>query len=481
MKWFEVDKEGLAKILARRGKQFVVNELVQNAWDEDKVTEVQISIRALRLGRAEVIVTDDSPEGFKDLTHAFTLFAESSKKGDVSKRGRFNLGEKLVLALCDKAIIETTKRTVCFDNHGRREASSNRESGTSFMGIIKMTKSEINQCLVAARNLIPPTHIRTTINGEELKRPPYEGSIGKVALPTEVTDTEGNLRPTERQTEIEIFDPAPYAEEGWLYEMGVPVVATGDRWHINVMQKVPLNIDRDNVTPAYLGRVRAIVAEKMCNQLTREDANSTWVKDAVQRHGGHMSEHLLNNVATLRFGENRVSYDPSDREANSIAASKGFVVVHGSQMSKTEWAAMRRVGALLPAGKVTPSPKPFTPGGDPLQLINEREYTDDQFWFVSYAQALADRLMNVYLKVNLTNDPKWAFDGAYEQGGKLTVNVASVDVSGGLDLINEFLIHEFGHEYSDDHLSDHYHRALCRLGGRLSELALKQPELFKRT
>jgi 3-(3-hydroxy-phenyl)propionate hydroxylase len=31
-----------------------------------------------------------------DLTHAFTLFAESAKKGDAEKRGRFNLGEKLV-------------------------------------------------------------------------------------------------------------------------------------------------------------------------------------------------------------------------------------------------------------------------------------------------------------------------------------------------------------------------------------------------
>jgi len=32
---FEVDKKGLAKILARRGIEFVVLELVQNALDEE--------------------------------------------------------------------------------------------------------------------------------------------------------------------------------------------------------------------------------------------------------------------------------------------------------------------------------------------------------------------------------------------------------------------------------------------------------------
>ncbi|MEO0249679.1 MAG: hypothetical protein ABIN58_09140 [candidate division WOR-3 bacterium] len=31
--WFDVDKEGLAKVLARRGKGFVVTELIQNAYD----------------------------------------------------------------------------------------------------------------------------------------------------------------------------------------------------------------------------------------------------------------------------------------------------------------------------------------------------------------------------------------------------------------------------------------------------------------
>ncbi len=38
--WFTVDRVGLAKKLARKPKQFVVVELMQNAWDAPGVTEV---------------------------------------------------------------------------------------------------------------------------------------------------------------------------------------------------------------------------------------------------------------------------------------------------------------------------------------------------------------------------------------------------------------------------------------------------------
>jgi hypothetical protein len=43
---------------------------------------------------------------------------------------------------------------------------------------------------------------------------------------------------------------------------------------------------------------------------------------------------------------------------------------------------------------------------------------------------------------------------------------------------NWLLIHEFGHQYSADHLSEGYHEALCRLGAGLKKLALEKPEAF---
>lgn len=68
--WFEVSREGLRELQAGKPKDFVVRELIQNAWDED------ISICCLNTthqngGVAEIRIEDDSPEGFRDLSHAF--------------------------------------------------------------------------------------------------------------------------------------------------------------------------------------------------------------------------------------------------------------------------------------------------------------------------------------------------------------------------------------------------------------------------
>ena len=101
--WFTVDKDGLAKVLGRRGKAFAVLELIQNAWDAPGTTRVEVTLQPAPQARALLAVEDNSPDGFSDLTHAYTLFKESPKKADPAKRGRFDVGEKLVLAICDWA------------------------------------------------------------------------------------------------------------------------------------------------------------------------------------------------------------------------------------------------------------------------------------------------------------------------------------------------------------------------------------------
>jgi hypothetical protein len=52
MKWFEVDKTGLSKILERRGKSFILLELLQNAWDTN-TTKVDVNCPALKGGACD--------------------------------------------------------------------------------------------------------------------------------------------------------------------------------------------------------------------------------------------------------------------------------------------------------------------------------------------------------------------------------------------------------------------------------------------
>jgi hypothetical protein len=480
--WFEVDKAGLGKLLEKRGKAFALFELIQNAWDENtKRVNVRLEPVPGVRGFVEVYVEDDNPEGFKDLSHAFTLFAESTKKGDPEKRGRFNLGEKLVLALCERATITSTKGQVVFDKQGRRTTRQKRPAGTEFYGYMHMTRPELEEVLRQLRTIITPMGIETFVNGEQLNIPsPVQMGI-KATLPTDVADEEGFLRKRVRETTIDLWMPRSW-ETGWLYEMGIPVVETGDKYHVNIQQKVPLNMDRDNVTPAYLQQVRTAVLNATFDLLKSEDANAPWVRNAVADKSAEAEATL--KVMSLRFGDKRVIFDPSDPEANKLAVSKGYTVIHGGMLSGGEWENVKSAGAALPAGQVTPSPKPYSPDGQELNVIEEKDWTPGMRLIAEYAQDLGQELLGMRPSVLIANNITWPVGATFGPSGQLTLNLGRLGHkwfdSGIIPEVNQLLIHEFGHFYSLDHLSSEYHEALCELGARLTALALANPEFFRR-
>ncbi len=469
-KWFSVDKEGLAKVLGRKGKEFAVLELIQNAWDAVGVTEVSVRIEPVRgvAGRALLEVTDDSPEGFADLTHAYTLFAESAKKGDPLKRGRFNLGEKLVLAISDTVQIATTTGTLIFDARGRTERRVTREKGSQVTCRLRMNAKEVAQTIEWTRKLIPPASIRTTVNGETLPaRQPI--AVIPARLKTEKTNAAGYLCRVERKTEIRIYEVAA-GETATLYEMGIPVMETGDRWHCDVAQKIPLTIDREAVAPSFLRDVRLAVFNHLHQKLSPEDMNNAWVEEVIGETD--CESEAVQTYLERKFTAKRVAFDPSDPEANKLAVSKGYVVVTGNMMSGGAWKNAKSAGAILPAGQVTPSPKPYSPDGRPLNLI--RELTHGMKQVEAYARFLAREILKAEISVTFASEPQWPYLATYGPG-RLVFNVGRLgrqwfDLPGNRRAIHRLLIHEFGHHFSTDHLSEEYHEALCRIGAELAEL-----------
>ena len=474
--WFAVDKKGLAKLMAGRPKAFVLYELLQNAWDQ-KVTKVNVTLTPINgVPMTEITVEDNDPEGFADLAHAYTLFAESEKKADAKKRGRFNIGEKLVLALAREATVETRSGGVWFDRTGRHEVRSKRVSGSRITVTIPMTRAEHQELMDAVQRVIVPAKIKTTINGEVI---PSRTPVAKfeAALPTLIADEEGVMKSATRKTAVRVYEPVAN-EVATLYEMGIPVVETGDRFHVDVQQKVPLNMDRDNVTPAYLRAIRVAVLNATHDRITEEDAAKTWVKEACS--DDRVDDAAVRRTLGLRFGEDAVAYDPSDPEANKRSASEGRQVIYGGNLSGREWENARRAGVLPPAGKVTPSEKPFSAEGRPLNIIPESDWTEEMQRFAYFAKTMGRELLDATPRVDFVRDLGWRFGAVYGQG-VLTVNLSKLGraffdgMEGQLDL----LIHEYGHHYCGDHLSDDFHRALTKLGARMTMLALKKPECFQ--
>ncbi len=479
--WFDVDKAGLSRQAEQQSKGRLIGELVQNALDEAGVTHIAVTLAPVP-GRplANLTVEDDSPEGFKDLSHAYTLFADSYKRANPEQRGQFNLGEKMVLAVCESASISTTKGTVTFDpDQGRVEKPrQKRERGSVFQGRIILTREEFAEVADYLRSLLLPENVVVTFNGDRLlPRTPIR--TFEASLETLVADDQGVMRPRVRKTQVSIYEPLP-GEVPSLYEMGLPVVETGDRWHVNVGQKAPLNRDRDNVKPAYLQAVRVAVLNAAHDLLTtEEDATAGWVKLAGA--DPRCTDLAIKHLIRLRFGEKVAAPDPSDTEAMKRFVAQGGTIVAG--LSKGEWANVKRAGAVPPAGQICPTAKPYSadPNADSVNMIPEEKWTDGMRNVAAYARFLARELMGVELVVSVVHTTNH-FAAAYGSG-RLDFNLLRLGHrwfgQGASEEVDALLIHELAHEYSGDHLSSDYHEALCKLGAGLKKLALERPEAMR--
>jgi hypothetical protein len=101
---------------------------------------------------------------------------------------------------------------------------------------------------------------------------------------------------------------------------------------------------------------------------------------------------------------------------------------------------------------------------------------------VEYARCLGKELMGIEITVKVVRTDN-NFLAAYGRG-ELDLNVKRLGPKwfdqGASEKVDKLLIHEFGHQYSGDHLSEDYHEALCLLGARMKRLALDKPDDLRR-
>ena len=81
MQWFEINVKGLANIIKREGLPAIGRELIQNAFDVPKATQVKIRVSRDSDTRIITIECVDNGSGFEKLADAWTLFNPSIKAG----------------------------------------------------------------------------------------------------------------------------------------------------------------------------------------------------------------------------------------------------------------------------------------------------------------------------------------------------------------------------------------------------------------
>ena len=117
-----------------------------------------------------------------------------------------------------------------------------------------------------------------------------------------------------------------------------------------------------------------------------------------------------------------------------------------------------------------------------MKVVPESEWFEGMGNIAAYTVFLAKELMGVGLAVRVV-DTTNKFAACYGRGW-LAFNVHGLGRKwfdhGAAEEVDRLLIHEFGHQYSSDHLSSEYHESLCRLGAGLKWLALEKPEMLRK-
>lgn len=482
--WFEVSRDGLLKILSRRGKAWALNELLQNAWDTD-ATEVIVTFEPVaNTPKVWIAVEDNSSTGYKDLSHAFTMFADSAKKGDATKRGRFNIGCKFALAICSQATITSMNGSVVFDEKGRHSSKVACPRGSRFRGLASLTRAEFDEILEQTKLLIPPTGVKTIItvialDGKEedhvlAQREPT--LVIEETLPTEIADAEGALRRTARKTAVQLFHADGQA---FLYELGIPVTPIEGPWHANVMQKVPLTIERDAAPPGYLVKLQTAILNATADQLQPDQFTAPWVAEAVESKD--IAPAVLDRYLGAKYGEKRLANDPNNQEGMRRAVAAGFTIVHGRSESGETWKRIREhkladsVTALFPPPTSSSNYTTVELKDLPENYLSAMDYARKLIWKLLGIQTVTIRVIDGGTNINTL--------ATWQRGEvpTLTLNRTLLGkgffAKGPTIKVNELLIHEMAHQ-SGDHLEEKFDDAMAYLGAKMTDLALREPRFF---
>ena len=333
---FTVDTAGLKELLGEQPLWRHSVELATNVFDEylgysdrRRPTVCEIKVYRDQKNRSTwVQVSDDGP-GFEKIEDVFTFFGSTSKRKTATVSGRFNSGEKQLLALATEWTVDTAGKLIKFDG-SKRSNKKSKNSGTTIKARIVCTRDQETEIIEGFKSLIAPMGLRFTVNGNEVIRSHYD-YFTHVTLPTVILN-EGSMTRTYRRTAVEVYK----SETPQLYELGIPVceIGKGFRYSLNILQKVPVSMNRDNVSATFMDIAIGRVLESLTLDghilLNENDEGEEFTKGAFNK----IKDVDALSILTKQLFGNMVVRWSSSPEANLLAERQGFKILPRNTFSK---------------------------------------------------------------------------------------------------------------------------------------------------
>ncbi len=464
---FEVSTEGMRELQSGREPWQLAKELVANAWDET-ATKCEVTIKSITSRQAVLTVYDDGG-GFSKIEDAWTLMGHTSKRGDPTVRGRFNIGEKEILSVATEASIFTSGKIIRFPKTGGRQVRTdpNPIKGTKIVCKLPWGYKQVNTVTNKLSEMLTPKGFEYIVNGKTI--PYYEpDDITEAILETVLQKSPLEpVRSTFRRASIEIYNNG--SDKGMLFEMGIPIQKIACPFKVNVMQKVPMPPNRDVVKDSYLEDIYAAVLNCKIDDIA--EFSDSWIRMAIE--SGDTNSEVIKSVMSKRYGD-KVMLWSTNTIANERAMEHGFEIIHGKTLSEPERKAFEKIGLQHTSDVFAPMPEAG-------ETIPYEQWTDGMKKTGRYAQYLGKKLLSREIGIQMYI-LKGDIANATWCNGVISFNVNNLGKS-FFDKITprttSLILHELAHQRGNGH--DHlYLDSLKELAGEAVHLAInKSYEFFE--
>lgn len=478
MSAFEVDERAFRAHNLQRPPGHLVRELIQNAFDEEGATLLDVRLWRNDYKTTFVQVADDVPRGIEDPSKIWTIFA-SGKKETPTKRGRMGRGLKEMIAVSRTSKIATVSKTVTFewqrDRFKRSNKKGTRSQGTEIIcDIPSWSKEALEETVQYLRLFVPPDHINFTVNKEHVPKK-VEVDRFEASLPTVFIENETMVQRV-RKTEIRLYEVGSGGAP-WIYEMGIPIEPIKDEgfpYHIDIQQRVPLKPERDVVPRSYLKQVFALVANRRIETLDREQVSKLWLEEAVASPA--FDKAVAGGIyVRKRFGDRVVRANPMDPDNNVRAVQEGLPLV--DLRGQTEG-----VRDLLRVHAPTVT-ETFKPNYGDSETVDPKDWSANQKEFASFLHWLGDKMEIGHFTVRIYRMDRDRHCASWDQSQRI-FSLSEKRLGSGFFKPGNIVawvslaVHELGHRKGNGH-DEAWHDEVTWLSGMAFRIAAENAEFLK--
>jgi hypothetical protein len=445
--WFRVDRDGLRRTRSENPSSLLL-EMAQNALDTE-ATNITISLTPTGpRHRQTLVVEDDDPTGYVDLSHTYTLFAPSTKATDATKAGFMNIGEKQVLAWAESGSVESVSGSVEFRPDGTMKEWPRRKRATGSLHtfVLKITQAQADAMLTAVRRVIVAEGRTLTVNGEVVKPKPVLDTT-RATLPIYVADDPANpeMRKVRRVTDITLH--APESDSAWLFNIGLPVQPLDTPWSVNVVNgRLEVDTKRNQVPERVLALILTAVASLKRDEIVAADVD-TWARDVINQRD--VPVETAQKLLEARYGPDALVAG-ADHAANADAAAEGRTLIGSRALTPVARENLHRVQEAAPDAFRTTNAiygegTMVAPGED----VPPSQWTRAEQRVVTYAKLMHLHLFNAPVTVTIFDSTNTGYQASYTDG-HLTINRSGFQDWTDDAKVIELLVHEFAHRHGEE-------------------------------